>query len=131
MAIKFVALVSALAALEVIVFGLLVGRGRLTYGVEAPAMTGHPTWERLNRIHQNSIEQLVVFLPLLWTFAASVNVTWAAVLGAVFLVARILYAVGYARDPARRAPGAVLTAIVVSILGLGSLVGYMIQIARS
>ncbi len=58
-----VSLISVLATVEVLVLGFLVGRGRVTYGVPAPAMAGHPTWERLNRAHQNSLEQLVLFLP--------------------------------------------------------------------
>ncbi len=131
MNLKLVAVVTALAAIEVLVFGMLVGRARGTYGVQAPAMTGHPDWERLNRVHQNSIEQLVVFIPLLWTFATSVDQMWAVVLGVVFLVARIVYAVGYARDAGRRATGAILTAIVLGLLAVGSVVGYTVQIARS
>jgi hypothetical protein len=49
-------LVIVLAVIEVMVLGVLVGRGRVKYGVDAPATTGHPTLERLNRAHQNSIE---------------------------------------------------------------------------
>ena len=131
MGIKLVALITALAAIEVMVFGMLVGRGRGIYGVPAPATSGHPAWERLNRVHQNSVEQLVVFLPLLWTFALSISQTWAAILGALFLVGRIVYAVGYAQDPARRAAGAIITVVVESILAAGSVIGYIVQIARS
>jgi uncharacterized membrane protein YecN with MAPEG domain len=131
MPMKLVALVSTLAVLEVMVFGALVGRGRALYGVPAPATSGHPTWERLNRVHLNSVEQLVVFLPFLWIFAFSVSQLGAACLGLVFVVARILYAVGYARDPARRAPGAFLTFGVQAILGIGSLIGAILQIVRS
>src|SRR5262245_30491566 len=105
MGIKFVALVTALAAIEVMVFGILVGRARGIYGVPAPATTGHPAFERLNRVHLNSVEQLAVFLPLLWTFATSVSQMWAAILGAVFVVARVIYAVGYTRAPERRTAG--------------------------
>jgi uncharacterized membrane protein YecN with MAPEG domain len=93
-------------------------------------MTGHPTWERLNRVHQNSIEQLVVFLPLLWTYAGSVSQRWAFILGLVFVVARVVYAVGYTRDPDRRAAGAILSFAVLVILGLGSVIGYLTQLAR-
>jgi uncharacterized membrane protein YecN with MAPEG domain len=128
---KFVALVTALAAVEVLVFGMLVGRGRGTYGVEAPAMSGHPAWERLNRVHQNSIEQLVVFVPLLWAYALSVSQMGAAILGGVFIVGRVIYAVGYTRDAARRGPGAIITFIVQWILALGAVIGFVVQIARS
>jgi uncharacterized membrane protein YecN with MAPEG domain len=113
------------------VFAMLVGRARGTYGVPAPATTGHPAWERLNRIHQNSVEQLVVFVPLLLLFATSVDQAWAAILGAVFVVARIVYAVGYARDASKRTAGAIMTAVVLWLLGVGAIVGYVFQIART
>jgi uncharacterized membrane protein YecN with MAPEG domain len=128
---KFVILVTALAAVEVMVFAILVGRARGIYGVPAPAMTGHPAWERLNRVHQNSVEQLVVFIPLLWAFSASIDWSWGAILGVVFVVARIVYAVGYARDASSRAAGAIMTAAVLWLLGLGGVVGFVVQIARS
>ena len=131
MGVKLVALMTALAAVEVLIFGMLVGRARGTYGIEAPAMGGHPAFERINRVHQNSIEQLVVFVPLLWAFAASVSWMGAWILGAVFIVARIVYAVGYSRDAAKRGPGAIMTFVVMWILALGSVIGYVIQIARS
>ena len=126
-----VTLVTTLAVIEVMVFGLLVGRGRIRYGVPAPAMTGHPAWERLNRVHLNSVEQVVVFVPLLWIFALTVSPIWAAVLGALFVVARVAYAVGYARDPEARAAGAILTAFTQGILGIGSLVGVVLRIIRT
>ena len=130
-ALRLVSLVTALAAIELIVFGALVGRGRAQYGVPAPATSGHPTWERLNRIHLNSIEQFVVFVPLLWLYATSVSQLWAVILGLVFLVARVIYAVGYARAAEARAAGAILTIIVQAILALGSVVGLVVQIVRA
>ena len=39
-----------------------VGAGRGKYNVEAPAISGNPTWERLYRVQVNTVEQLVVFL---------------------------------------------------------------------
>jgi glutathione S-transferase len=129
--LRFVILATVLAAIEVMVFAMLVGRARGTYGVAAPAMSGHPAWERLNRVHQNSVEQLVVFIPLLWAFAGSVSQFWGGVLGFVFVIARIVYAVGYARDAGQRAAGAIATAVVLWLLGIGAVVGYVTQIIRS
>ena len=72
-----------------------------------------------------------MFVPLLWVFAASVSQIWAFVLGVVFVVARIIYAVGYSREAGKRAAGAVLTIVVQFLLAIGAVVGYVIQIARS
>jgi len=63
---EFVAFVIALALLEFAVFGMLVGWARGKYGVAAPAVSGHPVFERYFRVHQNTLEQLVAFVPAMW-----------------------------------------------------------------
>lgn len=124
-------LVIVLAVVEVMVLGVLVGRGREKYGVPAPATSGHPTWERLNRAHQNSLEQLVLFIPLLFAYTLNAGLQTGIALGVVYLVARILYAVGYVRDPARRRVGAFLTFGVLAWLAVGAIVGVVVKLARS
>jgi uncharacterized membrane protein YecN with MAPEG domain len=121
-----VVVVTALALLEYSVLGALVGRARLKYGVEAPAITGHPEFERYFRVHQNTLEQLVVFIPALWMFARFVNAPAAVALGLVFLIARVIYAAGYVKDAKRRSPGALVTFGVNTILVVGALIGGLI-----
>ena len=58
-----------LALIEYIVMAALVGRARAKYGVHAPAMTGHPDFERANRVHVNTLENLIIFVPAVWIFA--------------------------------------------------------------
>ena len=124
-------LVIVLAVIEVMVLGILVGRGRAKYGVPAPATTGDPAWERLNRAHQNSIEQLVLFIPLFFAYAFNTGLQTGLVLGVLYLIARILYAAGYVRDPARRRTGAFLTFAVQTWLAIGAVVGLVVKIART
>ena len=119
----FVAVVAALALLEYMIIGILTGQARGRYGVKAPAVTGHPIFERWMRVQQNTIEQLVVFLPALFLFAGYVNRTWAAVLGMVFIVGRAIYARSYVADPASRSLGFGLTFIPNVLLVLGALLG--------
>ena len=121
-----VVVVTALALLEYSVLGVMVGRARVKHGVEAPATTGHPEFERYFRVHQNTLEQLVVFIPALWMFATVVNAPTAVALGLVFVVARAIYAAGYVKDPKRRGPGAMLTFGVNIILVVGALIGGLI-----
>lgn len=121
----FVNLVVVLAAVQLMVFAFLVGRGRVKYNVPAPAMSGDPTWERLNRVHQNSVEQAIVFIPLLLIFSGTWGQRDAAGLGVVYLVARTLYAVGYVRDPKSRGLGAGLTFVVEALLALGATVAIL------
>jgi glutathione S-transferase len=120
---ELVYLTIALALLEYIAMGALVGRARAKYGIRAPAVTGHPEFERANRVHVNTLENLIIFIPAVWMFAAYVSVRWAAALGFLFVVARALYAVGYLKSAEKRGIGAGITGIVVVVLVVGALVG--------
>ena len=63
-AMPFTALVTVAAVILTFVLSMRVGAMRQKHGVKAPATTGHPEFELANRVHQNTIEQLVLFLPL-------------------------------------------------------------------
>ena len=123
-----VAAVIALALLEYLVLGALVGRARGQYKVEAPATTGDPTFERYFRVHQNSLEALIVFIPALWMFAYFLSISVAIALGLIFIVGRIIYAASYIRAPEKRGPGAGITFIVNATLVIGSLIGIAIHV---
>jgi uncharacterized MAPEG superfamily protein len=118
-----VAIVIALALLEFVVFGLLVGRARRLYGVKAPATTGHEIFERYFRVHYNTMELLVVFVPAVWLFGLYVSPRWGAAIGAVYLVGRILYLRGYVADPAKREFGFGLSVMPIIVLVVGALWG--------
>jgi glutathione S-transferase len=98
-----------------------MARGR--YGVAAPAVTGHPDFERAFRVQQNTLEQLVLFLPSLWVYSLAVSPLWGGVIGLVFVVARIVYVVSYRRNPAARGPGFTIGFIATVLLLLGGLAG--------
>jgi uncharacterized MAPEG superfamily protein len=113
----------SLALIEYMVMAGLVGRARAKYGIHAPATTGHPAFERANRVHVNTLENLIIFIPSVWIFAAYVNAAWAAGLGVLFVAARALYAVGYLRAAEKRSAGAGITGIVNVVLVAGGLIG--------
>ena len=117
---EFVAFVIALALLEFAVFGMLVGWARGKYKVAAPAIGGHPVFERYFRVHQNTMEQLVAFVPAMWLFGTYVSATWAAWLGLVFVAGRAVYLAGYVADPAKREIGFAMSSLPVVILLLGA-----------
>jgi uncharacterized membrane protein YecN with MAPEG domain len=119
----WVALVIVLALFEFVVFAILVGKARVKYGIHAPATTGNEIFERYFRVQQNTLEQLVLFLPSIWLFAQFISPTWAALIGAVFLIGRIVYALTYVRDPKRRSAGFGLSMLPNLVLMLGALVG--------
>ena len=121
-----VQLIVVLALIEYLALGFNVGRARSKYDIKAPAITGHPIFERHFRVHQNTLEQLIVFIPALIIFAHHVSMGWADILGILFLIARLVYAFGYVKDPAQRAYGAGLTALVNAVLVIGSLIALLI-----
>ena len=120
---QWVTLVIAIALIQFMVFGWLVGRARGTYGIHAPATTGHPMFERYMRIHQNTMEQLVVFVPALWLFGTYVSPNVGALLGLVFIASRVLYAFTYLQDPSKRTAGARSTGLVLLVLVAGAAIG--------
>lgn len=123
-----VAAVILLALIEFIVFSLLVGRARMRCNVQAPAVTGHPVFERYFRVHQNTLEQLIIFVPAMWLFGLYVSSLWAAGLGVVFIVGRALYLTGYVEDPKRRSVGFGLSFMPNVILVIGALVGAILSL---
>ena len=82
----YVDIVTALALLQFVYFGIQVGRARERFGVKAPAITGNDQFERSFRVQQNTLESIVVFLPSLYLFSRYFNPLWAAGLGVVYLI---------------------------------------------
>jgi glutathione S-transferase len=121
-------LVILLALLEYSILGVMVGQARQRYGVEAPATTGNPEFERYYRVHANTLEALIVFLPAVWIFSIVVNYHFGVALGLLFIIARIVYARGYITAAARRAPGALATGIINLILVVGSIIGIVVRL---
>jgi glutathione S-transferase len=121
-------LVTLLALLEYSILGVMVGRARQTYGVEAPATTGNPEFERYYRVHVNTLESLIVFIPAVWIFSLRVHYHFGVALGLLFVIARIIYAAGYLSAASKRAPGAIATALINAILVVGSLIWIVIKV---
>ncbi len=125
---EIVAIVSALILIEYWVISYLVGVARGKTGLKAPAMQGAPEFERINRVQQNTLEQLIVMLPAMWLFAFYVRPMIAAGLGVLFLVARIIYCRAYVREPSGRGPGFAIGQIAQAILLLGGLIGAILAL---
>ena len=124
---NWIAGVILLALVEYCVFTMLVGRARAKYAIAAPAVAGNEMFERYFRVHQNTLEQLVAFIPAISLFGLYVSPRWGAVIGAVFLIGRIIYAHGYIRAPEKRELGAGLSFVPQFVLIIGALFG----VARS
>ncbi|GAB4153576.1 MAG: hypothetical protein Tsb0016_26090 [Sphingomonadales bacterium] len=106
---------SLLAILVLIWLMGRVGTARGKYKISAPATAGDPAFERVYRAHLNSVEQFVLFLPALWLFAAAWGDAAAGILGLLWSLARVHYAIAYGRAAEKR--------------GLGMMAGFMVLLA--
>jgi glutathione S-transferase len=102
------ALVTLLTVLLLLGTALAVGRARGKYAIKAPAISGHPAFERAYRVQMNTLEQTMMFLPTLWLAATYGFSGWAGIAGLIWLVGRAWYAVAYLKDATKRGPGFML-----------------------
>jgi glutathione S-transferase len=121
-------LVMLLALVEYFGFALAVGRARYRFGVKAPATTGNIDFERYYRAQMNTLEQLIIFIPALWSFAIFISIMWAAVLGAIFIVGRLLYFTGYVKAADKRSAGFGLATFAQLFLLIGGIVGAILAL---
>lgn len=118
---SWVAIVTLVALLVYIWMGVRVGGARKKSGIHAPAMTGDPALERHIRVQANTLEWLPIFLPSLWLFAIYWNDMVAAILGVIWIVGRVIYALGYAASPDKRELGFMIQMAAAAILLFGAL----------
>ncbi|MBE9095820.1 MAPEG family protein [Tychonema sp. LEGE 07203] len=123
-------LITISALILYFILTLNVGRARFKHKVSPPQMTGNPDFERVVRVQQNTLEQLILFLPSLWIFSQFISPVWAAGIGAVWIVGRILFAWGYYQAAEKRAAGfGISTLATLTLLG-GSLIGIIMSLLK-
>jgi uncharacterized membrane protein YecN with MAPEG domain len=119
--LHLVSIVTLLALILYFWMGLRVAGARRSSGIEAPAMVGDPLLERHLRVQGNTLEWLPIFLPSLWLFAFYWDDGLAAAIGAVWIVGRIVYALGYVADPKKREAGFLIQSLASAVLLFGAL----------
>lgn len=127
-AFPWTALVTMIAVFVFFWTGIQVARARAKYGIKAPAISGNPDFERVFRVQANTGEQLLQFLPSLWLFAVWFGDLWAAAIGVVWPIGRIIYAITYSKAAEKRGPGFGLTVLPTLILAIGAVVGIMMRL---
>lgn len=115
------ALITVLTVLLILVAMAFVGRARGRHQVHAPAVTGHPDFERAFRAHQNTLEQTIAFLPMLWLATLYCEPLWAAGLGYVWVAGRVWYLFGYISEAGKRSAGFLISALaLLGLIGLSA-----------
>jgi len=124
-AMKYTALVTVAALLFTFVLSGRVGALRAKLGVSAPDTSGQPEFDRAFRIHMNTIEQLVLFVPLLWLATNVLGDVNTAGIGVLWIVGRGIYANAYSKDAAGRGPGMIITILATGALAVATLWGIL------
>lgn len=123
----YTAIVTLLAVALYFFLATRVALARGKFKVELPATTGNPDFERVFRVHVNTLEWLPTFLAPLWLCAIYLNDAAAAVLGLVWIAGRIMYYAGYRRAVARRLPGFFVQSLACVLLFVGAAVGIFLH----
>jgi glutathione S-transferase len=115
------AFVTLLAVLFYFFTSINVSRARSRTGIKVPATSGDPDFERAFRIQMNTLEWMPIVLPSLWLFAVYISDGIAAGIGAVWIIGRIVYFIGYSQAAAKRGPGFAIQAFAAIALWAGAL----------
>lgn len=121
--LDYATLVVLLALLQYFWFSMRVAMTRGKYKVSAPACEGNEVWERIFRVQQNTMEQLILLVPASYAFAFYLSGKWVLLPGAMYIIGRFLYAAEYEKDPKSRTPGMALTLLANVILIAGAFFG--------
>lgn len=118
----YTALVTLLTVVLILWFMMKVGKERGT-AIKAPATTGTAEFDRAFRVHMNTIEQVVMFLPSLWLALPVLGDIYTAAIGGVWLVGRTMFAFAYWKDPDSRSTGFMISFLALVALLIPALYG--------
>src|SRR5215472_557476 len=124
---RYTAVVTLLAVAFYFFLATRVAVARGSFNFPLPATTGNPDFERIFRVHQNTLEWLPIFLVSLWLCALYLNDVGAAALGLVWIGGRALYFTGYSKAVARRLPGFFIQSAACILLFVGALAGIILH----
>ncbi|KYH03679.1 MAPEG family protein [Bradyrhizobium sp. DOA1] len=124
------ALVTLLAIAFYFFTAVNVSRLRTKTGVKVPAMAGHPDFDRAFRIQTNTLEWMPIFLPALWLFAAYIGDAMAAGIGAVWIIGRMVYFIGYSQAAAKRGTGFAIQVLAALVLWVGALGAVVLRLVK-
>jgi glutathione S-transferase len=120
-------LVTLLAVALYFFLATRVALARGKFGVSLPATTGHPEFERIFRVHMNTLEWTPTFLVPLWLCAIYLSDATAALLGLAWVAGRVWYYAGYSRAVEKRLPGFFVQSSACLLLFIGAVAGVLLR----
>ena len=123
----FTAIVTLLALAFYFFLATRVAVARGKFNVRLPATTGNADFERIFRVHMNTLEWMPTFLGPLWLCAIYLNDIAAAVLGLVWIGGRVWYFVGYSKAVDKRLPGFFVQSTACLLLFTGATAGIWVH----
>jgi glutathione S-transferase len=124
---RYTAIVTLLAVAFYFFLATRVAVAHGKFDVRLPATAGNPDFERIFRVHINTLEWMPTFLVPLWLCAIYLNDIAAAALGLVWIGGRALYFVGYRKAVKRRLPGFFIQSTVCLLLFIGAIIGIVMH----
>jgi uncharacterized membrane protein YecN with MAPEG domain len=123
-AVAFSAAITLIAILIATGISIIVARVRLATGILPPAMSGNPRLERALRVQGNTVESFILFVPALW-LATLYFQGWAPpVIGLIWCLGRIMFAIGYMEAAEKRHLGfrismlSMLALVILAAIGI-------------
>jgi glutathione S-transferase len=126
----YTAIVSLLAIALYFYFATRVAAAHGRFGVGLPAQTGNAEFERICRVHINTLEWMPTFLVPLWLCAVYLSDPAAAVVGLIWIAGRIVYYVGYSRAVEKRLPGFFIQSTACFLLFIGAAAGIIVHMVH-
>ena len=123
----YTAIVTLLAVAFYFFLATRVAAARGKFNVKLPATTGNPDFERVFRVHTNTLEWMPTFLVPLWLCAIYLNDIAAAALGLVWIGGRVVYFIGYSKAVEKRLPGFFIQSTACILLFIGAVVGIILH----
>ena len=125
---EYAVIIILLSLIQYTYFSFAVGVNRGKYEIKAPMTEGNDIWLRYFRVQQNTLEQLIIFIPGMLAFSHYVDSVLVVIPGVVFLIGRQLYAHLYVKEPKSRTPGFMMTFFANMALVFGSLIAVVLQL---
>jgi glutathione S-transferase len=124
---RYTAIVTLLAVAFYFFLATRVAVARGKFNVQLPATIGNPDFERVFRVHVNTLEWMPIFLVSLWLCAIYLNDVVAAALGLVWIGGRVLYFTGYSKAVEKRLPGFLVQFTACALLFVCALAGIVMR----